>query len=1452
MQIQLGNGPTPENEDPYGVYLPTDRTLSRGVARAKERLDGGEFNEALAFLQQLLDRQEDVFVDDSSDPNRLQGLKAAARKLIVALPAAGREMYELLHTANARRELDAALAAGDREALAQLVRRYLLTGPGCEAAFVLAQIELDRGHPLSAAHLYEQLLADPVSAARFEPQLSLLAAVSWRAAGKNDTAAEVLRTVAQKYADAKVDLAGRSVELPKYSDSNEELLAWLDESVGAAQRVNATISDWLTARGDPERNAIHRGGAPHWSARWLSRVVNDPRFEKFLAERRELAEQQGVVAIPAARPIATGNVVLMRTPQNVVAIDWQTGKRIWESREEETAAREQYLSDFTSGSNADELSLMSHPLEQRVWDDTLTMSLSSDGERAYALSGMSLLEREDQSAWGIGPGFGSPYGSTAAPTNRLSAYELATEGKLAWEIDGVNATGDLAGVFFLGAPLAVDGSLYVLAEIRSAIYLLALDPKTGALEWRQQLAGLEMGIALDPQRRLNAATPSYSAGILVCPTTAGIVVAVDTIRREFAWVYRYPRQMDAFTAIRPGWQNRQDILVQRANNRWLDGTVLVADGKVLVTPPESNEVHCLELGSGKMIWKKQREKSLFLACIDRGNALLVGPDSVVALRMSDGSAAWPKDISLPGGALPSGLGYLSEGHYYLPLTTGQVMSIDTADGTATDAVKASSESVGGNLICHRGSILSQSALYLEKFEQIEVLRERAKAALAQNPRDATAIRDLAEMRRLEGALDEAVPMLKQAYEIDADDVLTREMLADTLLEALGCDYGKYRGDMPLLRKIVNGPLQQIELLRLEAQGLEAAGEPVAAFDAYLKLVDATSAELTPLAISPQHSARSDRWVRARLTDLWSSANEPDRDQLAKRLAARRANWSKQPSADELRSYQAYFGGMSQDDPIPFQLAHNPGEDLEPLETELELLRIGRSTEADRHAAADILMTQWLFDQGRLAEAAASVANVEANWLKSDPVDGKRPEEWVSAWKQELQTTNVVPGPWPQGRASVEDLPASAANRRDVTRRAQAEFQLGLRRLRVEQSAPPALGPTEWFISQDGARLIGRDASGQDVYRFNAARRSRLRRFGGNADLVQAAQLGDVLYVTLGGQVVALDSRQRGQNDDSDILWQSNQAGRLPIAFVRGGRSNARPIYHASSQRRRVPGAAGGFFASLGPATPFGVVFQDQQRLQAVDPLSGETLWSRSDVPPGCELFGDDEFVLAADTEESKLYVVRMSDGELVEERPLPETPWLLTSGRNIAQFLDPTDGQSSQKTLRIVDGVTGKKLLESRYDPAARLTTLEPNLVAIIEPKGKFELIDIRSTKRLIDRQLEVATPPRSISVFQAGDQLFLGLVGAARQQASRQIGLDYPLVDGQVFAFDLRDGEPLWPGPAVIDSRGLALSQPSDIPVLVFVDRMLKRDASGAGTKLRLLCVDRATGATVYRNDDL
>jgi hypothetical protein len=74
----------------------------------------------------------------------------------------------------------------------------------------------------------------------------------------------------------------------------------------------------------------------------------------------------------------------------------------------------------------------------------------------------------------------------------------------------------------------------------------------------------------------------------------------------------------------------------------------------------------------------------------------------------------------------------------------------------------------------------------------------------------------------------------------------------------------------------------------------------------------------------------------------------------------------------------------------------------------------------------------------------------------------------------------------------------------------------------------------------------------------------------------------------------------------------------------------------------------------------------------------------------------------------------------------------------------------------------------------------------------------------------------------------------------------------GFVYAFNLETGEQLWPGAATIHNRGL-VAQPDGLPFLVFLDRQTTSDgARGARRRLRLLCVDKETGETVYRNDDL
>jgi len=81
--------------------------------------------------------------------------------------------------------------------------------------------------------------------------------------------------------------------------------------------------------------------------------------------------------------------------------------------------------------------------------------------------------------------------------NELTAHELRTQGKLKWEVGGANGGDEpqLAGAFFLGPPLPLEGKLYVLAETKaSEIKLCVLDAKTGKLDWSQQLAMVEQGV----------------------------------------------------------------------------------------------------------------------------------------------------------------------------------------------------------------------------------------------------------------------------------------------------------------------------------------------------------------------------------------------------------------------------------------------------------------------------------------------------------------------------------------------------------------------------------------------------------------------------------------------------------------------------------------------------------------------------------------------------------------------------------------------------------------------------------------------------------------------------------------------------------------------------------------------------------------------------------------------
>jgi hypothetical protein len=395
---------------------------------------------------------------------------------------------------------------------------------------------------------------------------------------------------------------------------------------------------------------------------------------------------------------------------------------------------------------------------------------------------------------------------------------------------------------------------------------------------------------------------------------------------------------------------------------------------------------------------------------------------------------------------------------------------------------------------------------------------------------------------------------------------------------------------------------------------------------------------------------------------------------------------------------------------------------------------------------------------------------------------------------------------------------------------------------------------------DCSALVGRNAMGEDVVHLSVDPNNLARQYR-DSSLVHAARLGHLLYVAIGGQVMAIDARNGGRGGAAELLWQTDPMERYLTDMARPGRVTAatpvratrRPVYHAWSGRKRVAGAIGAGICSLGPVTPRGVVFQEQSELKCVDPISGELLWSRSDVSTGCELFGDNEFVFAADVNGRVAHVIRMIDGKLVGKRDLPQHEWLITAGRNIAELGFQINRAGRILSLRIRDIWTQDVLFEAEYPIASRLTVVEPDAVAIYEPSGRFQLIDVHSGKSHIDRQLQPMEDLHSIQTMRAGKSLILLVSGQPQQQFKPVAQFDFPLVNGLVYAFDVGTAEPLWPAPAVVRNRGIMLSQPEEIPLLVFGDRKLVRDAqSGGGSQIRVLCLDRRTGQTVYRNDAL
>jgi outer membrane protein assembly factor BamB len=1432
------------------VFPAAERGLLQLLSKAQQLVDQQRYAEAVQCLGMILDAPEDAFFRPNRKSQLYPGLKAEAQAIVGRLPTQGREIYELQYGARARQILDAAAASGDPVRLAEVSRRFFHTRAGYEATLLLGLHYWNHGSPMAAAMTLKRLRDLSPAAEQFEPGLSLTLAACWMRAGSPDKAEAVIKELRDRHPQAVVRIGGTESPL------SGGLLAMIEAKVKAGQK-SYQIDQWPMFRGNIARNAATSASGPLLSSRWRIPTTDQPYVETLMDQIQQSNRDQDRWVIPSLHPLVVNNVVLMRTARNLLAVDFNTGKRIWEVPGDDPF---ETLSDGPAGArpgadviqfgavNGPVLDIQS-AVRYRMWGDSTFGTLASDGQRVFAVEDLSL----DLGMNSVPRNVFMP-GRRAQPSdpkafNRLAAYDIAT-GKLVWHLGGSPDEVGLAqaGTFFLGPPLPLGGQLYAIGELKGDIRLFALDAKTGDLAWTQQLAVIDQDreIKEDPLRRVAGVSPAYADGILVCPTSNKSVVALEPATRSLLWGYVYKSSDSSQPRQQPPFFSAQPVTDPEPANRWADSAVIVAEGRVLMTPIDSGELHCLSVLDGKPQWRKPRHDNLYLACVHQGKAVVVGRRSVQALRLSDGEAAWER--KLEGAAMPSGMGFLSEGRYYIPLSTAEVVAIDLSQGKIVHTYRSRRGVVPGNLVSSNGKIVSQCARVVEQYFQLDVLRKEVDARLAAKPDDAQALTERGEILWDEGKLPEAVECLRRALAV-APGTNARGLLRDALLESLKVDFAHYRQAGEEIQRLIDEPRQQGAYLRLMAEGFEREKQPRLALEHYLKLIelDRTHRELE--AIDRSHSVRRDRWIRVKLAQLWAEANPEVRAEIDRVTKARLDAAVSAGGAGDLQSFLDYFGAQPSGDEARAKLAVKLRESHRLLQAEAVLRRIERSPDRERSAAALAELAAMLREAKLTDDAAVCYAKLRRDYAEIPARDGKTGRQLADALPagDPVRRALEPAAAWPKGAIVLE------------LKKQQRPPEMTFYSVTVpfhQEDRGPFFSELNVELHQNPPALRAMDGWGKRRWEVPLGELMRQDGFPMSSSYLKITVRDHLLLLSIGFKVVALDTlaaTERGMVKPKVVWTQDLEEPVRPT--VRRGRVAA-GFAGGAGFRIATPFAMPQFPANLVASISEQLVcYQRYQNLYGIDPMSGEILWVRDDIRPDSTVFGDQDYVLVVPPDKSEATILRSEDGRTVGTSPsLPSpTQRLAMLGRRIVSWRL----QGRQMELGLIDPVDGRPVWPAqKYPTDAKAYSVDNQAAGILEPKGHFTLVSLADGRKLIDWAFQPDNGISDFRVVRSAEQTLLIVSGLERPSATGQHYYQLqsvssvPLGRAKIYAFDPQ-GKPLWKEPVSVRNQYLLLQQPARLPALIFACQVQDRRPNMMGQpQTTILAVDKRTGQVCQPKD--
>jgi len=1430
---QPADSPSADLAQADAVFAPAERSVILLLDRTRLLLQEDRYAEAVQCLDRILSGNEDYFFRPDANTSVHRSIKSEARGLLGSLPPSGRKSYELQFGAYARSMLDEGVETGSVPMIAEVARRFFHTEAGYEASYLLGLHHMDHGRPLVAALTLRRLRDESHQTDRFEPSLSLVMARCWLAAGMPEQARQTLDALRDAYRGRPVTIEGREAAL---FGADDDALDWLLASLGPENAsLAAEPDDWTIHGGSPQRLAVSRGSRPLMNARWHIPATDYPAVEAMIDQIQQQQEEREAALLPGLHPLVIGNAVLMRTATNLLAVDLETGKRLWEvPAEEPFEAAVDPLPNLPNRlqSNLDTGLLL------RLWGDAAFGTLSSDGRRVFAVEDLHLPMPAVYARLPLIPGIRGRSQETSLTTNRLAAFDIRSEGKLQWELGGPHSETPLplAGAFFLGPPLPLLGDLYVLAEIEGEVRVLALNAETGDVLWQQQLAVVAESVYLNTLRRVSGVSPSYADGILVCPTSHHSIVALELTTRSLLWGYSYA---DTEGANERGANLFGSARHQLANpaDRWTDSTLIVADGRVLATPIDSEQLHCLSLDDGRLLWRVPRGDRLYVAAVDDGKVVIAGRKGLTALSLQNGEPAWDNRLAAcPADSEPSGRGFSDGNLYYLPLTGGKLMTVRLSDGKVEQVYRSRRGCELGNLVCHGSRIISQHAGGVEAYDQFEALQKSVNERLAAQPDDAEALALRGEVLWDAGHLDEAVECLRKSIQL-SDSFRARSLLRDVMFDGLEREFARYQACGDEIETLLDTVDDRARFHRLNAAGWETAGRYDRALAEYRTLVAIDLEQDGFVEVDDGYSVRQDRWIWNRLLHLAETAPDTVRAELVDWVGDTLQSAQLAQGPDRIGRALQYFGGLPGTREATDEWIRRLAGAGRLAEAELALMEEVRR--ADRTELGERLArwTTMLAAADRPADAASLLKEIETRWPDVSFDGGKTGRQWAAefAAQHEAIGKSRVPVQWPRGHVKSSVAESESGNVFPTYSRGFVPFQ-----------NEKGVFCRDLAIEHQQQFLVAKNGLGQVQWQFPLDRIDDLNQLAANRGLVRAAACGHILIVSLGDRVVALDTLATNEDGSPKVAWSESTEGVNPAVFMR----NVFQFAGGNSMLADSMGHSPGTASLLGESL---VCVKRSRTCAALDPATGQTLWERDGIPTQSAVFGDEHYVLIVPRQSTTARVLRASDGAELESRVIPpEEQRLAAIGRRIVCW-EPGDG-----ILKMVDPV-GPEQEEVVWGPQrfplnSRAEIVDDKLIAVYSPEGKFRLIRMDDGTAIIDTEFQSEMPVTDVLVFrQEGNYIVVANNSLSSRDPKRQVqpmaGLRARRIGtARIFAFD-GNGAALWEKATVVENHCLPLTQLPGVPCLTFACMVYEAaDGRPRQAKVDILCVDTRSGNIVAR----